>query len=167
MLPAEVMQGSRRPAHPAVIPALLGESQGLTGLAPVLLSGRGMRSPFSWRAIRRTSHDPTSLVNPAIIPGHYRKLSKIIVLFTHEQAGQGQVKHAAAGQCVRCGQGHNPKAGQRLQVYPLDLNLANQAEWNLVLLCPRCQGVVRAVDWEQGRFFPVEDWLIPYRAFGS
>jgi hypothetical protein len=63
--------------------------------------------------------------------------------------------------------GHNPKAGQRLQVYPLDLNLANQAEWNLVLLCPRCQGVVRAVDWEQGRFFPVEDWLIPYRAFGS
>jgi hypothetical protein len=80
------------------------------------------------------------------------------------QAVQVQVKRAAAGKCVRCGQEHNPKAGQRLQVHHLDMNKANQAEWNLVPLCQPCRLVVQAMeDWEQGRLFPVEDWLMPYR----
>ena len=44
------------------------------------------------------------------------------------------------------------------------MNKANLAEWNLVPLCRPCRLMVQArVDWEQGRFFPVEDWLIPYR----
>jgi hypothetical protein len=75
-----------------------------------------------------------------------------------------RVQQAASFKCVRCGQSHNPKVGHRLQVHHLDMNKANLAEWNLVPLCRPCRLMVQArVDWEQGRFFPVEDWLIPYR----
>jgi hypothetical protein len=75
-----------------------------------------------------------------------------------------KVQQAASFQCGRCGQSHNPKVGHRLQVHPLDRNKANLAEWNLVPLCRPCRLVVQAMgDWAQGRFFPVEDWLIPYR----
>ena len=43
---AAVVQGGRKPTHPPVIPALLGESQSLTGLATVSLAAGAVVSLY-------------------------------------------------------------------------------------------------------------------------
>jgi hypothetical protein len=64
--------------------------------------------------------------------------------------------------CERCGHKHEPESGHTLTVHHLDRDKANNAKWNLAVLCQRCHLSVQGrVSMRQMLFsnIPVSQWF--------
>lgn len=88
--------------------------------------------------------------------------------FTNTYNADGADKRRAAreavgNKCIRCGSPSVP--GKILTTHHFDGNKANDAWWNLLVLCQVCHlQIQNKVDPHQPYFFEHSDWLKPYVA---
>ena len=67
--------------------------------------------------------------------------------------------------CERCKHIHQPRKGYTLTVHHLDGNKANNAKWNLAVLCQRCHLYMQGTVIMQQMLFDfvqVSDWFKPH-----
>lgn len=76
-----------------------------------------------------------------------------------------QVKDFNLWLCERCGHPHDIESGYMLTVHHLDLNVTNNAWWNLAVLCQRCHlHIQHRVVLERMWMFEHTAWFKPHAA---